>query len=103
MRADHPFTTAALGGERCDAGRQGRDLDPRGTQSGKTFRLRARASAACARYPGDLYCHVVVETVRLSDEQKNILRQFEASLNDGGDRHSPQSKSWTDRVKEFFS
>ena len=45
-------------------------------------------------YPGDLYCHVVVETpVRLSDEQKNILRQFEASLNDGGDRHSPQSKS----------
>ena len=55
-------------------------------------------------YPGDLYCHVVVETpVRLSDDQKNILRQFEASLNDGGDRHSPQSKSWTDRVKEFFS
>ncbi|MNG29696.1 Chaperone protein DnaJ [compost metagenome] len=55
-------------------------------------------------YPGDLYCHVVVETpVRLSEDQKSILRQFETSLNDGGDRHSPQSKSWTDRVKEFFS
>lgn len=78
---------------------------PEGTQSGKTFRLRAKGIRGVrGSYPGDLYCHVVVETpVRLSDEQKAILRQFEASLNDGGDRHSPQSKSWTDRVKEFFS
>jgi molecular chaperone DnaJ len=51
-----------------------------------------------------LYCHVVVETpVRLTDEQKGLLRQFEASLGEGSDKHSPQSKSWTDRVKDFFS
>jgi molecular chaperone DnaJ len=31
------------------------------------------------------------------------LRQFEQSLDEGGERHSPQSKSWTDRVKAFFS
>jgi molecular chaperone DnaJ len=45
-----------------------------------------------------------VETpVKLTDEQKAILRQFETSLTEGGERHSPQSKSWTDRVKDFFS
>jgi len=55
-------------------------------------------------YPGDLYCHVVLETpVRLNDRQRQMLRDFEASLSEGGDKHSPQSKSWTDRVKEFFS
>jgi molecular chaperone DnaJ len=47
---------------------------------------------------------VVLETpVRLTDKQKQLLREFEASLGEGGDKHSPQSKSWTDRVKEFFS
>ena len=102
-----PFTTAALGGELQvpTLGGKAEISIPEGTQSGKTFRLRGKGIRGVrGSYPGDLYCHVVVETpVRLSDEQKNILRQFEASLNDGGDRHSPQSKSWTDRVKEFFS
>ncbi|MBC7204869.1 MAG: molecular chaperone DnaJ, partial [Pusillimonas sp.] len=55
-------------------------------------------------YPGDLYRHVVVETpVRLSEEQKKLLRQFETSLSQGGEKHSPKSDSWTDRVKNFFS
>ena len=100
-----PFTTAALGGEPQvpTLGGKAEISIPEGTQSARPSACAARASAR-GSHPGDLYCHVVVETpVRLSDEQKNILRQFEASLNDGGDRHSPQSKSWTDRVKEFFS
>jgi len=102
-----PFTLAALGGDLHVPTLNGRAeiTIPEGTQSGKTFRLRGKGvKGVRASYPGDLYCHVVVETpVRLNDEQKSILRQFEASLNDGGDRHSPQSKSWTDRVREFFS
>ncbi|QKH34711.1 molecular chaperone DnaJ [Achromobacter pestifer] len=102
-----PFTSAALGGELQvpTLGGKAEISIPEGTQSGKTFRLRGKGIRGVrGSYPGDLYCHVVVETpVRLSEDQKNILRQFEASLNDGGDRHSPQSKSWTDRVKEFFS
>lgn len=102
-----PFTTAALGGDIQVPTLNGKAeiTIPEGTQSGKTFRLRGKGiKGVRAAYPGDLYCHVVVETpVKLSDSQKAILRQFEASLSEGGERHSPQSKSWTDRVKEFFS
>ncbi len=102
-----PFTTAALGGDIQVPTLNGKaEISiPEGTQSGKTFRLRSKGiKGVRGAYPGDLYCHVVVETpVRLSDAQKDILRQFEASLSDGGERHSPQSKSWTDRVKEYFS
>jgi len=102
-----PFTTAALGGELHVPTLNGKAeiAIPEGTQSGKTFRLRGKGIRGVrGSYPGDLYCHVVVETpVRLTEEQKDILRRFEASLGDGGERHSPQSKSWTDRVKEFFS
>ena len=77
-----PFTTAALGGEQVPTlGGKAEISIPEGTQSGKTFRLRGKGIRGVrGSYPGDLYCHVVVETpVRLSDEQKNILRQFEAS------------------------
>jgi len=106
-----PFTLAALGGDLQVPTLTGKGeiSIPEGTQSGKTFRLRGQGiKGVRAAYPGDLYCHINVETpVRLTDEQKALLRQFEASLNDGSDgtadRHSPQSKSWTDRVKEFFS
>lgn len=102
-----PFTTAALGGELQVPTLSGKyEISiPEGTQSGKTFRLRGKGIKGLrATYPGDLYCHVAVETpVKLNEDQKVLLRQFEASLSDGGDRHSPQSKSWTDRVKSFFN
>ena len=102
-----PFTSAALGGDIQVPTLNGKaEISiPEGTQSGKTFRLRAKGiKGVRSSYPGDLYCHVVVETpVRLTDEQKTLLRQFEASLGEGSDKHSPQSKSWTDRVKDFFS
>ncbi|MGH8813163.1 MAG: molecular chaperone DnaJ [Advenella sp.] len=102
-----PFVTATLGGdlEVPTLGGKGEITVPEGTQTGKVFRLRGKGiKGVRASYPGDLYCHVVVETpIRLSDEQKALLRQFETSLNDGGDRHSPKNKSWTDRVKDFFS
>ncbi len=102
-----PFTTAALGGdiEVPTLTGQAEITVPEGTQSGKTFRLRGKGIRGIrSNYPGDLYCHVTVETpVRLTDEQKGILQQFAASLNEGGAKHSPQSKSWTDRVKSFFS
>jgi len=102
-----PFTTAALGGELEVPTLTGRGAItiPDGTQSGKTFRLRGKGIRGLrSSYPGDLYCHVSVETpVRLNEEQKKILRQFETSLQQGGDKHSPNSQSWRDRVKNFFS
>ncbi len=102
-----PFTKAALGGvqEVPTLTGRGEITIPEGTQTGKTFRLRGKGIKGIrSSYPGDLYCHIVVETpVRLNDEQKALLRQFEDSLSSGGDRHSPKSQSWADKLKNFFS
>ena len=55
-------------------------------------------------YPGDLYCHIAVETpVKLTEHQRKLLRDLEDSLKKGGARHSPSGESWTDRLKNFFS
>ncbi|CAH2780965.1 MAG: Chaperone protein DnaJ [uncultured Paraburkholderia sp.] len=101
-----PFTTAALGGEievPTLAGRASFTV-PEGTQSGKTFRLRGKGIKGLrSSIAGDLYVHVQVETpVKLNENQRDLLRQFEKALVEGGLRHSPQSKSWFDRVKSFF-
>lgn len=102
-----PFTKAALGGELevPTLGGKATIEIPEGTQSGKTFRLRGKGLRGVrSAVAGDLYCHVVLETpVRLNDAQKQLLRDFQAALEEGGNRHSPQSKSWADRVKDFFS
>jgi molecular chaperone DnaJ len=98
------ITTAALGGTIEVPTLDGKaEIDlPEGTQSGKQFRLRGKGIKGLrASYPGDLYVHVAVETpVRLTDQQKKLLRELDASLKDP--KHSPQHKGWKDRVKEFF-
>lgn len=75
---------------------------PEGTQTGKTFRLKGKGIQGLrGSYPGDLYAHVLVETpVRLSERQKELLRELDDSLTDL--KHSPQSKGWMDKVKDFF-
>jgi molecular chaperone DnaJ len=77
---------------------------PDGTQHGKTFRLRGKGIKGIrASYPGDLYCHVTVETpVKLTEHQRKLLKELDDSLKKGGERHSPNAKSWTDRVKDLF-
>lgn len=100
------FATAALGGDIDVPTLNGKATFPvpEGTQSGKTFRLRGKGIRGVrSSYPGDLYVHVQVETpVKLTDKQKDMLRGFDVSLKEGGARHSPQSKGWFDRVKQFF-
>ena len=99
--------TAALGGE-IDvptlAGKAAIDI-PEGTQTAKQFRLRGKGiKGVRASYPGDLYCHILVETpVKLTEHQRKLLRDLEDSLQKGGGKHSPQGDSWTDRLKSFFS
>jgi molecular chaperone DnaJ len=45
--------------------------------------------------------HLVVETpIRLTEKQRTLLRELDATLKD--ERHSPQTRSWKDKVKEFF-
>ena len=77
---------------------------PEGTQSGKTFRLKAKGiKGVRSGYAGDLFCHVAVETpVKLTDKQKDLLKEFERLTAEGGAKHSPQSKGWKDKVKDFF-
>jgi molecular chaperone DnaJ len=77
---------------------------PEGTQHGKTFRLRGKGiKGVRSTYPGDLYCHVAVETpVKLTEHQRKLLKELDESLKKGGEKHSPNAKSWTDRVKDLF-
>jgi molecular chaperone DnaJ len=100
------FTTAALGGDIEVPTLAGKATFPvpEGTQSGKTFRLRGKGiKGVRSSLPGDLYVHVQIETpVKLTDEQRDLLKQFEQALVEGGSRHNPQSKGWFDRVKSFF-
>jgi len=100
------FVKAALGGE-IEVPTLGGKVSftiPEGTQTGKTFRLKGKGiKGVRSGYSGDLFCHVVVETpVKLTDKQKDLLKEFERLTNDGGAKHSPQSKGWMDKVKDFF-
>jgi molecular chaperone DnaJ len=101
-----PLTSAALGGsiEVPTLGGKAEIDIPEGTQHGKTFRLRGKGIKGIrASYPGDLYCHIVVETpVKLTEHQRKLLKELDESIRKGGEKHSPNSKSWTDRVKNIF-
>ncbi len=100
------FTTVALGGSievPTLAGKAEIEL-PEGTQNGKTFRLRGKGIKGLrSSYPGDLYAHVAVETpVKLTEHQRKLLKDLDDSLRKGGEKHSPNAKTWTDRVKDLF-
>ena len=44
-----------------------------------------------------------VETpVKLTEHQRKLLKELDESLKKGGEKHSPNAKSWTDRVKDLF-
>ncbi len=101
-----PMTQAALGGNIEVPTLNGKvEIElPEGTQHGKTFRLRGKGIKGIrSSYPGDLYCHITLETpIKLTEHQRKLLKELDESLRKGGDRHSPNSKSWTDRVKDLF-
>ncbi|MCE1244580.1 molecular chaperone DnaJ [Oryzomicrobium sp.] len=101
------FTTAALGGEIEIPTLDGaaKIKIPAETQTGKVFRLRGKGIKGVRSHAhGDLMCHVVVETpVNLTDKQKELLKEFEGTMGEGGDKHNPRTKSWMDKVKAFFS
>jgi molecular chaperone DnaJ len=101
------FTTAALGGEirvPTLAGEAAIDI-PEGTQNDKQFRLRGKGIKGLrASFPGDLYCHITVETpVKLTEHQRKLLKELDESLKQGGNKHSPVEGGWADKLKRFFS
>ncbi|MEP7314671.1 MAG: molecular chaperone DnaJ [Pseudomonadota bacterium] len=78
---------------------------PTETQSGKVFRLRDKGvKPVRGGARGDLFCRVMVETpVKLSADQRDLLRRFDESLRTDDSRHSPREQGFFDGVKRFFS
>ncbi|MDR2214745.1 MAG: molecular chaperone DnaJ [Nevskiaceae bacterium] len=78
---------------------------PPETQSGKVFRLRDKGvKPVRGGARGDLFCKVMVETpVKLTDEQKELLKQFDASIRGNEAHHAPREGSFFDGVKRFFT
>ena len=77
---------------------------PSETQSGRVFRLRGKGVRSVrGTGTGDLFCKVQVETpVKLDEDQKEMLRQFDESLQSRSSHHSPRARSWLDGVRKFF-
>ena len=77
---------------------------PPETQSGRVFRLRGKGVGSVRGTGiGDLFCKVQVETpVKLEEDQKELLRKFDESLQSRSSRHSPRARSWLDGVRKFF-
>jgi molecular chaperone DnaJ len=101
------ITTAALGGEirvPTLAGEAAIDI-PEGTQNDKQFRLRGKGLKGIrSSFPGDLYCHISVETpVKLTEHQRKLLKELDESLKKGGTKHSPVEGGWADKLKRFFN
>ena len=98
--------TASLGGELEIPTLDGRvNLKiPAESQSGKLFRLRGKGvKSVRGSKQGDLLCRISVETpVNLTKKQKELLKEFEASMHEDNVNHSPRASSWLDGVKKFF-
>lgn len=98
------FTMAALGGEIEVPTLDGRVKlkIPAETQTGKLFRMRGKGVTSARNvYAGDLLCKVIVETpVSLNEEQQELLRKLEESLESA--KHKPKSSTFFKRVKNLF-
>lgn len=102
------FVQAALGGEIEVPTLHGKATMniPEGTQTGQRFRLRGKGmpNVHSPSMVGDLYVHVELEVpVKLTAEQKDLIRQLDESLKHSGDKHNPKAKNWFDKVKGFFN
>jgi len=100
------FSMAALGGEIEVPTLNGRVKlkIPAETQSGRLFRLRGKGvKPVRGGAIGDMLCTTIVETpINLTKKQKDLMKEFSTEVENGGDRHSPKSHSWTGNVKGFF-
>ena len=80
------------------------DQDPAGDPVGQGVppARQGHQGRALSYAPGDLYCHMLVETpVKLTERQRELLRELEAMS--PGRNNNPRAKSFMDKVKEFFA
>lgn len=100
------FVDATLGGEIDVPTLDGRVKlkVPAESQTGKMFRLRGRGVPPVrGGATGDLMCRILIETpVSLNSRQKELLREFQSTLDEKYEKHSPKKTSFFDGVKKFF-
>jgi len=99
------FPQAALGSEITVPTLEGEDVTlkvPAGTQTGSTFKIKARGvSKRGSSSRGDLYVTVdVTVPAKLSKEQKELIAKLATTLDDD---NRPTEKKLLDRMKEIFS
>jgi molecular chaperone DnaJ len=106
-----PFVCAALGGEIDVPTLEGKlsMQIPEGTQSGKVLRLRGKGlpplqpgadPARLERMRGELYVRIFVEVpTKLSPRQRELLEEFARETDTDV---SPASKSFMDKLRDFF-
>lgn len=77
---------------------------PEGIQTGSVLRIKDKGIKQIRGIgKGDLYCHIFVETpVNLNEEQKSLLKQFAAKLENSNNSNQPKTKSFFDKLKDFF-
>ena len=107
LKVPVPITDAALGGA-VEVPTLDRRVDlkiPPGTQNGKSFRMRGKGIRDVkGRGKGDLICQVFVETpVNLTAKQKELLREFDGTMQGRSNRHTPETEGWLGKVRSFFS
>ena len=97
------FAKATLGGEVDIPTLDGKKSIkiPKGTQNGKIFRLKGEGINNPRSFRvGDQLVKIVIEVpVNLTEEQEDLLREFDKSLKD---KNNKMNKSFLDKVKDFF-
>ena len=69
------------------------------------YNVAAQPATDWVRFPWASYSltKVVVETpVNLTAKQKELLREFDESINTSKRTHDPRASTWLDSVKNFF-
>ena len=98
------FTQAALGSKVEVPTLKGKEeLEiPAGTQHGEVFKMKGKGLPDLRSYKnGDEIVQIMIEIPRkLSDRQKQLLREFAASEDD---KVLPQRKSFVDKLKQVFT
>lgn len=100
-----PFVMASLGGEMRVPVLGGSTVSvkiPAGTQGGTTFRVRGQGIQPLrGSSHGDMLVRVHVEVpTRLNGEQRKALEKFAELC---GEENTPLHKTFSDRIKEFFT
>ncbi len=102
-----PLVCAVIGGEVEVPGlhERFRLKVPPASQNSSLLRIRGKGIKPLRGGPvGDIICRVNVEIpVHITDEQRELLIQFDRSLTSSNRQHTPKSDSWIRGVKDFLA